>query len=385
MELLEFLRRKGADLPAVVASVETAIGLRPDDVLLGVGSIVEGLGNSKSDMDLLLITSRDQASLPSRDELGLVVGRCLIDLRIIRTAWIDEVIARLRSCGQALWDVTHPVMFTPEERSLLHRLLHGRVMNEARWGLAAEQIPSRPDLARLKLQVARQMGRTIQVDMVGYRESGDYRSLVFAAQELLGHAVDALTAGHELTNPVAKWRHRLLDRIPSSWAQALVLRPTGLSASQQFWELHRAPAEPREQPALDHAFRITTFARAVFAWAECRLVRTSFVLRAPPAWPRPGNQAHDTLLPRLDLDVDFALGEDRATIARLNEFSEAVMMSPPEFAVALLCDGITTAREAESFIHEAGSDLTASPRTIQLLSRLDRAGLTTSAIPVTSR
>ncbi|HWO26748.1 MAG TPA: hypothetical protein VNO30_48800 [Kofleriaceae bacterium] len=379
MNMSEFLSRKGVDLPSVVTGVEAAVGLHADDVLLGVGSIVEGLGNSKSDIDLLLITARDQRELPSRDELGLVISRCLIDLRILRTSWIDEVIGRLRRCGQARWAVTHPVTFTPDERSLLHRLLHGRVLNGVRQAQIEARMPPRADLARLKLQVARQMGRTIQVDMVGYWESGDYRSLVFAAQELLGHAVDALTAGYGLTNPTPKWRHRLLDLLPASWAHALVLRPTQASASQQYWRLHRAPAEPDERTALEHAFRIATFTRAVFAWAEGHLVGPSRPIWQPDPWPALARRPDDILLPYLDFDVDFAFGEDRVTLARLNEFGETVEVTPRELAVTLLCDGTTTAREAEALL-QAGDGAAAAPRVGQLLTRLEQASFTVPAM-----
>jgi hypothetical protein len=378
MDLLEFLNLKGTDLPSVVAGVEAAVGLHADDILLAAGSIVEGLGNSKSDIDLLLITSRDPASLPARDELGLVMGRCVVDLRILRTAWVDESVDRLHRWSQAPWQVTEPVTFTLDERALLHRLLHGRLLNNL-GDVGAEQVaarmPSRAALARLKLQVARQAGRTIQVDMVGYRETGDCRSLVFAAQELLGHAVDALTAGYELTNPTAKWRHRMLDRIPPGWAHALMLRPTKLTASEQFWRLHRAPELPQEGLALAHAFRITTFARAVFAWAEGRLVNPAFAVPVPAAWPVVERQAHDVLLPCLDFDVDFVLGEDRVMIARLNEFGDPLELRPRELALVLLCDGATSVRESEAFLCGSGDDGVTPALRDHVLSRLAAAKL----------
>jgi hypothetical protein len=376
MNISEFLRRRGVDLPSVITAVEAAVGLHADDVLLGVGSIVEGLGNSKSDIDLLLLTARDPGELPAHDEIGLVISRCLIDLRILRTSWLDEVVGRLRRCGLARWEVTHPVKFTPDERSLLHRLLHGRVLNNGEQEPLDARLPSRAELARLKLQVARQMGRTIQVDMAGYWESGDYRSLVFAAQELLGHAVDALTAGHEVTNPTPKWRHRLLDRISASWMHALVLRPTQLTASQQYWHLHRAPADPDERPALEHAFRIATFTRAVFAWAEGHLVGTSCPIREPGPWPALDRRPDDIPLPYIDLDVDFAFSNGRVTLARLNEFGETIDLAPRELAVALMCDGTTTIREADAFLQAGGGGLGAA----RVLSRLEQANLTVPAM-----
>jgi hypothetical protein len=375
----DFLRLRGTEIESVVASVQTTVGLDADDVLFAVGSIAEGLGNSKSDLDLLLLTPRGEPSLASRGEVALVVGRCLIDVRILRLVELEELLARFNAWTQLPWNVTHAVKFTLEERTLLHRLLHGRLLYKGQGDQITSRLPPRMDLARLKLHVARQMSRTIQVDMVGYRECGDYRSLVFAAQELLGHAVDALTAGYQLTNPLGKWRSRMLDAVPSDWERSLTVRPTGLTAGQQVWRLHRAPERPDEKLSLEHAFRITTFARAVFMWAELQLVKGSVVKQEPTTWSPVERKPHDAPLPYLDFDVDFFLADERVTVARLNEFSETLEMSAREFAVALLFDGTTTAREAEMAVYGPRSDEAESRVIDQLIAEVARAGLSVSA------
>jgi len=52
----QFLASRDADLSGIVTSAQATTGLEATDVLLLVGSLVEGLGNSKSDLDLILIT-----------------------------------------------------------------------------------------------------------------------------------------------------------------------------------------------------------------------------------------------------------------------------------------------------------------------------------------
>lgn len=240
------------------------------------------------------------------------------------------------------------------------------------------RVPSLSALARLKLHVARQASRTTQVDMVGYREAGDYGSLVFAAQEVLGHAVDALLAGYRLTNPISKWRSRLLESLPPDWERSLAVRPTGLPAGQRVWSLHRAPERPDERPALEHAFRITTFARAVFTWAESSLIKGSSAPLRAAAWPRPERGSHDSPLPYLDFDVDFFLNDGRVTLARLNEFGETIEMSPREFALTLLFDGTTTAREAELVFDGNGRGRARPGAVERLLSRVARTGFSVS-------
>ncbi|XXX81452.1 hypothetical protein WMF30_22095 [Sorangium sp. So ce134] len=373
MNLEEFLSMKGTDLSAVVAKARATVGLEAGDTLLAVGSLVEGLGNSKSDLDLLLITPRGDSELPSR-EVALVSGRCLADVQILRVAELEELLARFEAWAGSSWEVTHAAKLTAEERRLLHRLLHGTTLHAGASSPIAARMPARSDLARLKLHVARHLARTIQVDMVGYRECGDYSSLVFAAQETLGHAVDALAAGHQLTNPVAKWRSRLLEALPGDWERSLPIRPMGLTAGQVFFRLHRAPERPDEPLALEHALRITTFARGVFAWAERRVRRSAIEGRATAPSARIERRPRDVALPYLDLDVDFHELEDRVIVARLNEFGETVELSTREFAVTLLFDGITTAREAELAVVGAAGAEGESRHVDRVVDKMTRAG-----------
>ncbi|HEX2091046.1 MAG TPA: hypothetical protein VHG28_01540 [Longimicrobiaceae bacterium] len=371
MDLDQFLDAGGADLPALVAKVDSTIGLRPDDFLLVIGSLVEGLGTSRSDLDLLLITPRPDHLLPEEDEIALVVGRCLADVRVLPLAELEKLLARLDRWSSEPWAVSHATRFTLQERVLLHRLLHGRlILHSERSDPAAVPRPAEETVARLKLHVARHLSRTVQVDMAGHRDAGDPASLVFAAQDLLGHAVDALTAGHGLTNPNPKWRSRLLEWVPADWEAALGIRPSGRSAAELVWQLHRAPERPEMGAALEHALRITAFARAVFVWAERRLVRASAVDADPPSWPRLERHPTDTLLPHLDLDVDFLLADGGALVARLNSFGTPLRLSPPEFALALLFDGVTTAREAEVVVCGTDSRVPGTGPAHELVSRI---------------
>jgi predicted nucleotidyltransferase len=354
MNLEEFLTLRGTDLPAVVAAVEAKFNLDAADLVLAVGSLVEGLGNSKSDVDLLLVTPRDAGELGVTGDVTVVVDRCLVDVRVLPLAEARALLDRFAGWAQRPWDVTHSAKFAIDERTLLHRLHHGAPLYQGDRCTVIERLPSQLDLARLKLHVARQNSRTIQVDMVGYREVGDHRSLVFAAQELLCQAVDALVAGYGLTNPLTKWRSRLLDLLPADWASGLMIRPTGHTAGEHVWRLHRAPEWPDEATALRHALAISAFTRAVFVWADLRLLGGSGQAQRA-SWDAVQRHEQDTALPFLDFDVDFALTRDGAMIARLNEFGRPLGLSPAEFALVLLFDGTTTAREAAAAVHGTGA------------------------------
>ncbi|MDR7116636.1 nucleotidyltransferase domain-containing protein [Caulobacter sp. BE254] len=335
MDLDEFLRLNGADVDLVLAGARTIVELGPDDRLIAVGSLAEGLGNRKSDVDLLLLTSRIEHRGASPDEVrSFTAGRSLVDLRVVPEAAETGLRERLAAWAEAGWNLMVAADFTPSEMLLLHRLGAGRRLWPAGASSRSGDEVLTTQVGRLKLHIARHMARTIQVDMAGYREEGDAALLVYAAQDLLGHAADGLLAGSGFTNPTPKWRSRLLDRLPMDWEQSLQLPVSGLRPSEVYWRLHRAPAVATLDAALAHASRIAAFARAVFHWAEEGLVHGA------PAPRRLGRSSGPSSVspPVLDIDVDFHRVDQGVMIGRLNDFGQTLEMSVAQFAGLLWLD-----------------------------------------------
>jgi hypothetical protein len=372
MRLDEHLVQQGVDRSLVMSSISEAIGPRWGDVVLAVGSVAEGLGNSKSDLDLLLVTGED--TWRAESERCWAIGRCVVDLRVLHSATIERLADRLGAWARRPWSIADSAPFSYEERVLLHRLMEGVKLYPASGPEDYPWQPRRPELARLKLQVARHTARTVQVDMVGYRDEHDYGTLVFAAQDLLGHGVDGLLAGHYLTNPNPKWRLRLLRRLPLDWDRPLRMRPTGLRADQAFWDLHQAPAEPARDPAVAYALRCISFARVAFAWAEERLFERPVPdggLRARELCRRAEGQP----LPGLEFDVDFAFTRTGIAVARLNEFEATLRLSEREFALFLLLDGQTSIDEAQAIVNDALADGAEPLDVDEVLGRVIHSGL----------
>jgi hypothetical protein len=344
MNIAEFLGRRNLDVAAIVAEVRSSLGLGATDRLLVVGSLAENLGNPKSDVDLILITHGHSNSPQS--SVAFIIGSCLIDMELLAASAAEEAFGRLSDWAELSWDISRRAPFGQEDRQLLHRCLHNIPIFEGKDIDADYQSAAKVQLARLKLQIARHMARTIQVDLVGYAEVGDYRSMVFAAQELLGHAADGLMSAYHLTNPSFKWRSRLLERLPATWQRNLGIRPIHVEASKAYWCLHRAPRNVSRTAAVVHASRVASFARAVFAWSEWRLLAGKSQVDPLADWPQPARSESDSKLPCLNFDVDFSGGKDERRLGRINEFDRPIDLSETEFRIALLCDGMTTAREA---------------------------------------
>jgi len=378
MEIADFLRRGGTDKAGVAASVATHIGLAAGDVLLAAGSLAEGLGTVKSDLDLFLITDRAAAE-GARDEVVLSVGRCVIDVRILPRPRVAALIARLGRWARNGWDPSDAVPFSHDERVLLHRLTHGLP-----WVVTADHATDfrAPigELSRLKLHVARHAAKTVQVDLEGYRQAADHQTMAFAAQKLLAHAVDGLLAGWGHTNPISKWRSRLLGELPAGWEDALLCRPARLSATELLWRLQQLPDRPDDR-VLDQTDHILAFARGVFLWAEAVLLGLPVIAR------RPGSFASDDLVWSAPLapllpDVDFSLTPTGALAARLNEFRPALDLNAEELALALLFDGITTQAEAARAAGGGSATAEAVRRVEMLAARLAAAGFCRNPDPV---
>lgn len=350
MDLNEFLALKGTSLAEVVAKAEHSVPIGEEDMLLAVGSLVEGLGTSKSDVDLLLLTRRDPADLPAGDHVTWVSGKSLVDMEVLAGRTVDDLLGRFEAWANAPFDPTDFAPFKLEQRTLLHRIAVSPRLARVASGTEPFRRPSRPALARLKLHVARHEARTVQVDIAGLRGAGDYRSLAFAGVQLMGLAIDAILAGHRITNFNHKWRSRLLQDVPDDWQAELGPRRAG-SAGAEIWRLLRFPETWERRDAMAFALDISAYARAAFAWAEETLLGDAEGRQTSPAAPAPptGTAAGDPL-PHLDFDVDFSFAGAEARLGRLNEFDAPLRVSRAELAAALLFDGRTGAGEADAWV-----------------------------------
>lgn len=377
MDYQDYLAFKKTSGQAIREAATLLAGYTGQEVLLAVGSVAEGLGNSKSDLDLIMVSPHpEKADEASNTECSWVSGDCIVDLQILKATDVRTLIGRLNDWADETWNVSSAASFSADELLLLHRLACGISLSPSPSLQQEEGLePDLQKVARLKLHMARHMARTVQVDMVGYKRSDDWYSLIYASQDLLGHAVDGLLAAFHKTNPNPKWRSRLLRELPHDWAHRIVSRSLGRDACQAVWEMHCAPRGIDEAATIAHASRTTTFGRAVFAWAECALVYDLGEALPLPSWPeKTADQPHSPL-GCLELDVDFVLGAEGVHIARLNEFEAALQTSMDEFSIILQHDGITTRQEALG----AAPDMRGMPdldaRRELFLDKVNRSGL----------
>ncbi|WP_156379322.1 hypothetical protein [Rhizobium sp. Root149] len=336
MSFENYLAFKRTSKTAIRDAARLLANSNGEEIILAVGSVAEGLGNSKSDLDLLLLPKDDGVEEGAQAECSWVSGDCIVDMQILSASRMQALLARLEAWASEAWDVSRLAPFTTAELLLLHRLCTGVPLSGGKEEQTARGLlPDRDQVARLKLHTARHMARTVQVDMVGYQRLGDWHSLLYASQDLLGHISDGLLAAFRFTNPNPKWRSRLLHGLPADWADGIVARSLTSDARDTVWRKHYAPPHIDVQSALAHASETTAFGRAVFALAECRLVHN-----LETSWQKTVSRRHgiDPLqmhLPSLELDADFVILPDRVYIARLNEFDTALEIAFEHFPLIL--------------------------------------------------
>ena len=350
MDLMAFLDSKMTDLETIVYQAKQSIDIHDDEMLLVVGSLVEGLGTTKSDLDLLLLTKRDPTHLPLNEHFNWVSGKCLVDLWVLSKPYVDNLLKRFSHWCAAPWDATDTAAFDLPQRTLLHRIATGIWL--ASEGNQTNEPYPRPDIvdiSRLKLHVARHEARTVQVDMAGLVDGEDYRTLAFAAVQLAGLAIDAVLAGHLQNNFTQKWRSRLLDDVPSTWSPQVNPALKG-SVGSIIWDLLRFPETYKPDYILPFAHRIATYSRAVFVWSEQVLLHRHFDVGQQFSYAKTETHGDGEKLPFLDFDVDYSITADGQSLGRLNEFEEAMPITTAELEAALLFDGRTTIDEADKWI-----------------------------------
>ena len=342
MDHTEFFHLKDTALETIVEEARTKGNISEQDILILVGSLTEGLATQKSDVDLILITDRPPPTEDNKTSIAWQSGKCLVDMEFIQQSDVDTLLASFMGWSSADWDSTFAAKLSLDERKLLHRYVNGIYLNDPDGSKKRRVAPySQTELAKLKLHTARHMARTIQVDIVGNLLNQDYRTAAFAAQELLGHATDAVLAAQGLTNPTPKWRSKLIELV--SVENVIDWCDQSSSFEDGIWQLHHFP-KYQQEVVLDKIMALIAFCRAVFFYAECKLIypdllAEDFKIYADFALR---DKEQHALLPGLELDVDFHIADQEIYIGRLNEFGKATKVNYQQFMKVLQLDGFSS-------------------------------------------
>ncbi|TDC02841.1 hypothetical protein E1267_28390 [Nonomuraea longispora] len=203
-----------------VAELVEDVHLDGDETFFWSGSWVEGFANSRSDLDLYLITSDPgrTSGLPQVTGPGmpamymtLTPGRTKVDLTVVPVELLVTLNAFLTAFNG---ETDYPTAWSDNFREFVHRLSIGvPLANAERFG----EIQSSVDFMKFRQYLMRfhqNRADGLFDDAQGLLEEGDVISAYFVARQRVEAAVDMYLAAHGETNTrVDKWRWKKLQRL----------------------------------------------------------------------------------------------------------------------------------------------------------------------------
>jgi hypothetical protein len=368
--------------------IHTFLRLTANDVVFAGGSVIDGVANDKSDIDLFLITARTDFAFTSLNDIFANLSGCNLDIRIIHSSKLEQLLEKFESWESEPRLAREAFRFTEDERKLLHRLCTGVAISNQQYFTNLQARASIRQLAKHKLDWAIHLAHCIQVDLEGLRLAGDYHSMAIAAQELLGHVFDALLAINLNTCPNRKWRVRYISKLPTDWHCMLPLAHQHGTAIDRFMKMHRAPIGNKPNNFLEHALTITDFSRAILPRAE-----NLFLSNCKQFWPLVSKYEATSLptnglsLPSLGLDVCIYFNHAGFQLTRLNSGTPPIGISEALYETLCFFNGTYSRSYVISMIQQSFQNLDAvaivdGAISLTKLAKLKAAPMVTSSLEI---
>jgi len=212
-------------IQAVDAIVQTIVS-SPEDVVYISGSLMEGFGNTASDIDVFLITAEEPEY---RGPFGSVLGEYYLDLEIYTRARVQELSERLDALDPAEY---REVWLTPlADLDLYYRTLVGEACHNPQTFESLRSAFRRDVIEQL---LAAWCGLRFAASLQHAREElAAYRPVnaALTAQAAAASALDSHLAAHGEAFPSLKWRFEKLVRLHGA-ASELYRRAWQLKAAE---------------------------------------------------------------------------------------------------------------------------------------------------------
>ncbi|HEX8535165.1 MAG TPA: hypothetical protein VF662_13455 [Allosphingosinicella sp.] len=357
------LASRGLSVADVAEHLVRHLEVDPSSTVFAYGSLVEGLGNASSDLDLCILTGGAETDItPSRNSAFEIAGlQC--DLMPVSKRAFRRAIELLRELNREPVDVRRAALeLDYPQRRMLHALLNGETLMgaEAQSVLGTDLAPR--ELIRNLLARTRYWFGNLQADLAGMRRAGDWTSMILPSQEAVLLGCDALLAALGKTNPTPKWRVKQLETIA---AAGTPLSGGGTaSPAERLFDLLRVPATLGHADILGFALRAVAFGRRSLLWAERALLGLGET-RDPGDGGAPGASV-------LDLDIGILPDGERLRFVRPGDGAAVTAPADLSRLIVGLDEGtVTTALEAAAM--RAGGTPLASEAAL-FLGECEQAG-----------
>jgi hypothetical protein len=347
MDVDAFLRFHRVAYADLIGQIRARVQHDPADLLLLAGSLCEGLGNHRSDLDVYRVPSQHDEA-PAGDPVSILdFGTFALDVETVERTALERLLARLDAVdSDADADPRKAVAdFSDADVKLLHQL---RIAHTVPGGEPFRQLAGAVHarkLARVLLDRAVAWMGALHIDILGFVEIGDdesARPLLRAFRARLGAA---LLAGLGETNPAEKWQIRLLARLATPRAALCLPGGDALATVIDRWRAldHRIGEWSAEQ-ALRALARLRF---AIVPWAQQRFLSGVSLQSNDNGFPAVAAQhrSDGTVLPPLRLDCQLQRDARGIWISRVAS-PEVIYVNPLAHEVLMLFDGASTAGAA---------------------------------------
>lgn len=354
MDLSGYLRFHRVQESAWMAALDEVVADIPDGALALAGSLIEGIGNARSDIDVYLVAaSPDDGRLSFGDAQVVAVGGLVVDIEYVdpaRLRRLTDTLARFPS-DEVRNQRPSAVALTLAEIKILHNLRVARpVRGEDAWRETVRAIDAR-GLARLLFDFCAVSIDMTQEDAVGFLEAEDPESAIALLRMLRQHLAGALLAAFGETNPAEKWRSLKLRSLAQTHG-ALRL-PGGRSVSGAVAFLRDADAAIGVESPVRMLTELLQLAHAVLPWGLARF-ESGIALDDVPvdAAAEPvvtDADVHSPPLPALTHDTRIRRDAEGIWISRIGS-ARRIYINAIGHELLLHFDGRTQAGRAASYI-----------------------------------
>jgi len=227
MDLATYLRHHGGDEGQLLTALAAVAPPGEDDIVYLSGSLIEGMGNHRSDLDVYCLLA-DPSARPAEATFGDVAIRLIeglaVDIEMPPLAKVRDLMNRLAGFPShtARDGRVSATAFSPGEIKLLHNLGVGRPLRGRERFEALRATLDPRALSRIGFDYASAYLDLLHADILGMIEVEQFEGARHLLRAYRMHLAGALLAACGETNPAEKWRSLKL-RTLQAWCAGLAL------------------------------------------------------------------------------------------------------------------------------------------------------------------
>jgi hypothetical protein len=229
------------------------------------GSLVEGLGNTMSDVDVFVVgEARPAGEVVLKKSSFQISVQFVEQRRVDFEYWPESAVTGIanRLTGIRVGHDFVAEKLEPVEELFIHRISVGvPIRHPKRFEALRNQFDLELFRGYLAQQAIHRVDGAIE-DICGMIDVGDTTTGILRARELSALAADVFIHGTGRANPLAKWRPRMLERLPTDDRSDELRR--------KFWEFQFPPVGivNERAAALRYMEDSVRFANQVVEWVQ---------------------------------------------------------------------------------------------------------------------